>query len=131
MLGSKRAEIGSHDRQAVVELTLHGIMAFERSALDIDEVKEMVQDALDPLLVRVVNNTRATAFDIAPGEHMDRRELEHQTLSELIRQDSRYRAHADDWAGVMVEIKTLAAEKSTPETILQTLRQHAARLQEE
>ena len=131
MLDSKRAEIGSNGHNVVIELTLHGIMAFERSALDIKEVKEMVQDALDPLLVRMVNNTRATAFDIVPGEHMDRRELERQTLNELIRQDSRYRANADDWAEVMVEIKTLASEKSAPEAILQTLRQHAVRMQEE
>ena len=123
MLDSKRTEIGSKRNNAVIELTLHGIMAFERSALDIEDVTEMVKKALDPLLVRVVNNTRATAFGSVPGEHMDPHELERQTLSELIRQDSRYHANADNWAEVMVEIKTLAAEKNAPEIILQTLRQ--------
>jgi exonuclease SbcD len=106
----------------VVELSLEGVLAFDRSELDVDHIRVIVVDVLSPLVARVRNHTRATEFDISPEEGLNRAELERTVLHELTLRDARYRDHADAWAQTMVEIKSLALAGSTPEAIVDAVR---------
>jgi exonuclease SbcD len=107
----------------VIELSLEGVLAFDRAELDVDHVRAIVVEVLSPLLARVRNHTRSTEFDISPDEGLDRTVLERTVLHELTLRDARYREHADAWARTMAEIKTMALTGSTPEAIAATVRQ--------
>ena len=112
----------------VVELSLEGVLAFERSELDIDHLRAIVVETISPLLARVRNNTRPTEFEISPEEGLDRTQLERTVLRELTLRDARYRDHAEVWAQTMVELKTMALTGSAPEAIVATLRQRLGEL---
>lgn len=110
----------------VVEVALEGVLAFDRAALEMLHVQELIQDTLDPLLVRLKNNTRPTEFEISPEQRLSRSELEREVLLDLVRRDSRYRGRAEFWADLMREVKAQALAGSAAESILQHLRSRMA-----
>ena len=115
----------------MVELSLEGILAFDRSALDMEHVQALLEDIVAPLVSRPRNNTRATEFEIAAQDRHSRAELERQVLQDLIRRDARYRGQAEGWAGLMAEVKSMVLGGSPPEAITTTLRQRLDELNED
>jgi DNA repair exonuclease SbcCD nuclease subunit len=115
----------------VVEVSLEGILAFDRSALDLEHVRELIDEIVSPLIARPRNNTRPTEFEVSPEERLSRAELERQVLRDLIRRDSRYRGQAKRWANLASEVKVMALTGSPPEAIVTTMRQQIAEMDEE
>lgn len=116
------------DPAPVVELTLTGVLAFNRFDLDLDYIEGIVQEAVSPLLVLVRNATTPAEFEIAVDVEASRPELERSIVRELLERDARYRPAAGEWTRVALDVKRLALESSTPEAIVDYLRRERAEL---
>ena len=112
----------------VVELTLSGILPFNRFDLDLDFVKALVEEAWSPLVTRVRNMTMPADFEVAVDVEASRPELDRAIVRELLERDARYRPAAEEWTQVALDVKRLALEGSTPETVIDHLRQARAEL---
>lgn len=121
----------SSDLDPVVELSLQGVLAFDRSALDMEHVRELIEKIVSPLIARPRNNTHPTGFEVSSEERLSRAELERQVLQELVRRDSRYRGQAERWASLVGEVKTMALTGNPPEAIVATMHQRIAEMSEE
>jgi len=130
-LGKERSAMRSGDLDPVVEISLEGVLAFDRGALDMEHVRELIDEIVSPLITRPKNNTRPTEFEISPEERLPRTELERQVLQDLIRRDSRYRNQTERWANLVGEVKVMALTDSPPEAIVTTMRQQIAGMNEE
>jgi len=119
----------SSEEKPVVEVSLEGVLAFDRSVLDLDYIDKMINYIISPLLARPKNNTRPTEFAISAEEQLPRAEVERQIVCDLIRRDSRFRQQAEFWADLMVELKSMTLVKNSPETIIATLRDRMQRQQ--
>ena len=113
---------------AVVELTLSGILPFNRFDLDLEFIKTLVEDVWSPLVTRVQNRTTPADFEVAVDMEASRPELERAIVRELLERDARYRAAAEEWTQVALDVKRLALEGSTPETMIDHLRQARSEL---
>jgi predicted aminopeptidase len=82
----------------------------------------MVETALQPLVVRLKNDTRPTAFAVAVEQDVSREVLERSVLRELIERDGRYRQHAEAWATLMMDVKERALARSNPADIVDLLK---------
>jgi DNA repair exonuclease SbcCD nuclease subunit len=113
---------------AVVELTLSGILPFNRFDLDLDFVKTLVEESWSPLVARIQNRTTPADFEIVVDAEASRPELERAIVRELLERDARYRLTAEEWTEVALDVKRLALEGSTPQTVIDHLRQARAEL---
>lgn len=130
-LQEERPMMRLSDLAPVVEVSLEGILAFDRSALDLEHVRELIDEIVSPLIARPRNNTRSTEFEVSPEERLSRTELERQVLRDLIRRDSRYRGQTERWANLASAVKMMALTGSPPEAIATTMRQQIAEMSEE
>ena len=123
-----RALLKHHDQEIVrhpvpvIELTLSGTLAFSRFDLDLGYLERMVQETFSPLLVRMRNMTTPAEFEFAVDVEASRPELEQSIVRELLERDARYRPAAEDWARVALDLKRMALEMSSPETMIDYLR---------
>mgnify|MGYP001170133740 CR=1 FL=1 len=113
-----RAELGDYAgderRRPVVELWLTGTLPFDRSALDIRAVEDLLDATLHPLIGTVKDFTQAAAYAVETDESLTRGQLERQVLSGLLSRDARYAEQSDAWAGLAVELKQLALRGTPP-----------------
>lgn len=109
------------DQRPVVEVLLTGVLPFERNALDLRQLEEMVFEAFDPLLVLVKNMTTSSQAAFAGGEGLSRAELEQQVFVNLIGQNAELREQSDLWAATALSIKRLALSHTAPDAILDEL----------
>jgi DNA repair exonuclease SbcCD nuclease subunit len=112
----------------IVELQLSGVLPFDRTALHLDDFKQSVEQAFSPLVCLVKNATIPADFHVEADTKLNRRELEKQILSDLLRRDARYRGQSDGWAELIVNLKHLALTGASPEAVLEELRSQAQRL---
>ena len=126
---SEKSEMSSEEKPPVIEVALEGIMAFDRQQLDLEQIRTMIAEILAPVLfAHPVNNTKSTRFEVKAEKSLPRAELERHVLQELIMSDSRFSGHADDWVATAIEIKELANTKSSPETIIKSLRKSVEKM---
>lgn len=130
MLRTESAKMPSSDLAPVVEISLEGVLSFDRIALDLDHVRELAEETISPLIARPKNNTRSTEFEIGSEEQLSRDELERHIISDLIRRDARFRQRAGFWGNLMIEVKTMSLKGSTPEAIVETMRQRMLHMEE-
>lgn len=114
------------DPAPVIELTLTGVLAFNRFDLDLDYVEDIVKGACPCLLARLRNATTPTEFEIPVDVEASRPELERSIIHELLERDARYRPAAEDWTRVALDVKRMALESSTPEAMIDYLRRARA-----
>ena len=107
--------------QPVVELILEGVLAFDRHELDTKRLETILEESFDPLLVRVVNRTVPTEYEVSGDESKSRAELERDVIEDLVERDARYRPAATDWTEVILNVKRLTLEGASPEGILDYL----------
>jgi len=110
------------DKRPVVELTLSGILPFNRIDLDLDYVQGLIDDAWAPLCTRVRNQTAPADFEISVDSGASRPELEQAVLKDLLGRDLRFRPAAADWTRVALDIKRLALDKAPASAIIAALR---------
>jgi exonuclease SbcD len=105
----------------VVRLVLRGNLSFDRTQLDMEAIREMLRSEIDALLVRVENRTTPLGVEASVDEGMTRLELEQAVFTAIARSDSRYGSHAEVWADIMAQVKTLALTANDPERIFMLL----------
>jgi DNA repair exonuclease SbcCD nuclease subunit len=110
------------DPAPIVELTLSGVLPFNRFDLDLDYVKSLVDETWSPLVTRVQNGTTPAEFEITVDTEASRPELEHAIIRDLFERDARFRPAAEEWAQVAIDVKRLALEGSSPEAVIDCLR---------
>jgi len=119
------------DLAPVVEISLEGILAFDRGDLDLEYVRKLTEEIASPLIVKVKNNTRSTEFEIAPDIALNRTDLERTVLKDLLMRDARYREQAEEWAAVAVEVKRMVLTGSAPESIAAAVRRQLVDAEQE
>jgi exonuclease SbcD len=107
--------------QPVVELALEGVLPFDRHELDTNQLETIIEEALDPLLVRVANHTVPTEYEVSGDESKSRAELERDVVEDLVERDARYRPAAADWTEIILNVKRLTLEGTSPQGILDYL----------
>jgi DNA repair exonuclease SbcCD nuclease subunit len=108
-------------RRPVVEFALEGVLAFDRHELDDKHLESIAQEAFDPLLVRITNRTVPTEYEVGGDESKSRAELEREVIRNLVERDARYRPEAADWAEVILNVKHMTLEGTSPEGIIDYL----------
>lgn len=104
----------------VVNLLLTGSLKFDRSRLDIEGLRQLAQDCLDCLLVRI--NTRLDNLEIL-GDYDDEltaEQLERQVFADIARENN-YGDRSEQWGRFMHGIKQKALSNDSPENIYQSL----------
>ena len=101
----------------VVLVSLYGRLRFDQGSLDLDALRGMITEAIDPLYVDVRNHTDATPYQGEDGQSISREALERQVLAGLFSRDDRYRDKAAAWAALTIEIKGLAVQNADPAVI--------------
>lgn len=130
-LEDEKHNLKSEERPPVVEISLEGVLNFDRVELDFLQIQMLVEEVIVPLLVRVRNNTRPVGFEIAPEEHESRTDLELAVLRDLVLRDGRYRSHAPEWSNLLVEVKDMVLAGSLPEAVVDTVRQQMTKMAQE
>lgn len=127
------AKFAGKEVRPLVHIHLIGTLGFDAGSLDQHRMEEMVRSYFDPLYVRVDNN--ASDQDYLPDEgELDGQnrsawhELERHIFEELVARDNRYLPAKEAWGGVLADIKRMALDEDTPETIAQFLRDKRASL---
>jgi DNA repair exonuclease SbcCD nuclease subunit len=116
------------DLAPVVDLTLYGVLPFNRFDLDLDYVKGQLESAWHPVVARVRNMTTPAEFEIAVDMEASRPELERTILRELLERDARLRPDAEAWTQVALDVKRLALSGAPPEALVDRLRHAHAEL---
>jgi hypothetical protein len=117
----------------LVQVHLVGTLQFDAGSLDQARMEEMVRSYLQPLYVRVDNNTNDQDY-IPEGGDIDGRdrsawhELERRIFEELVSRDNRYLPAKEQWSTVLTRLKEMALYKEDPAQIAQFLREKHAEL---
>ena len=117
----KKEAAGHTGDQPVVELILEGVLPFHHHELDIKHLEAIVQAAFDPLLARIANRSVPTEYEVGGDESKSRAELEREVVKDLVERDARYRPAAADWADLILDVKRLVLEGTSPERIVDYL----------
>ena len=119
----------SYDRRPVVQYVLEGLLHFDRQSLEMYRVETMIQQSFNPITTRIQNSIAPAEYEVTAGSgQISRAELESGVLSDLIARDARYRGHAGQWANTMREMKRMALERNSPDTIVEHLRAESNRI---
>lgn len=124
------AQRGHKDTKPVVEYLLEGVLQFDRHALDLSIIEEMVKAAFNPIVALVRNQTVPAEYEMSDMEQLSRPELEHRVFTNLLARDSRYRDKADEWAKLVGELKQMALEKRKADAIIHHLRANISTMTE-
>ena len=115
--------------EPVVELTLEGVLAFQRRDLERGQLEAIVEEAFCPLVARIADRTVSTEYEIDIQGVKSRGELEREVISDLVERDARYRSAAGDWADLIIDIKRMALENTSPQTIVEHVCSRRAELE--
>jgi len=116
------------DPAPVVDLTLYGMLPFNRFDLDLDYVKSQLESAWNPVVTRVRNMSTPAEFEVAIDMEASRPELERSILRELLERDARLRPDAEAWTQVALDVKRLAFSGAPPRVLVERLRHARAEL---
>jgi DNA repair protein SbcD/Mre11 len=107
----------------VVEVTLSGVLPFNRYDLDVSHIEQVLTGAWSPLVTRVRNQSSPVELALPLDETAGRPELERAIIRELLARDARFRPDAAAWTAGALALKRLVLEESTPEAIIAHIRQ--------
>lgn len=124
------ARLGPKERP-VVALHLNGVLPFDRTALDLARLEELVRECYDPLHVMVHNHTHSTEYAVEAGETLSRPVLERQVLAGLFERDTRFRDHSQSWARAALSLKALALDGAEPQAVVDELEARMAAIEQE
>jgi len=112
----------------VVELTLRGVLPFDRYELELDYIQRLLEAAWSPLTAHVQSKITPAEFEIDIEAEASRPELERKVLTELFERDIRFRKEAESWAAGAIDLKQLVLDKSDPRAIIEYLQALQAEL---
>lgn len=114
-------EPGGPPGRPVVELRLSGVLPFDRLSLDLDPLREAVQEAFRPLMVHLKNTAQPAEYAVRADRQLSRAELERTILQDLLSRDVRFRADSERWTQVALNLKRLVLSGASPEAVLAEL----------
>lgn len=112
----------------VVEVALEGVLAFDSNQLDIRRLQAIAERVHNALLVRIVNRTVPTGYEVQADETQPRAVLEREVLRELLERNARYQPAAAAWADLSVNLKRMVLEGTSPASIVEYLDRESQRL---
>ena len=120
---------GDDDRPApVIELVLRGHLGFKNSLLELNRIRDEVEEEFNPLLAIIRNQTVPIEYAVATGqsEHLSRGERERLVIEDLISRDTRFREQAAAMAMLVLEAKRLALNDELPAKIVELIEERLA-----
>ena len=108
----------------VVELYLTGVLPFDRRALDIAAIEQMVRTAFQPLVAHVKSLLQSADFAVEGGDASTRTELEQRVFSGLFGRDARYAEQSGQWTRIAASLKQMALSGAPPDAILEEIDGH-------
>ncbi len=118
----REAAYVAQSSRPVVEVTLSGVLPFNRYDLDLSHIEQVVTTAWSPLVTRVNNQTAPIDLEIQVDETASRPELERAIVADLLSRDARFRPSAAAWTAGALDLKRLVLEGSAPEAIIAHVR---------
>jgi len=131
-------------RDPVIDLRLEGLLQFNRSRLDTDVLREIVEERTDALYVNLNDATESkeTASiiqELEGGEEavrneegqIDRDQLESAVFKRLSGQDSRYSEREEEVADTLSVVKQSVLSDENPEAVAETIKKRRRNLFEE
>ncbi len=128
-------------RDPVVDLHLQGLLRFRRQKLDIDRLREIVEQKTNAIYVNIKDATesRETSsiledLDKEKGEitnedgQIDRKKLEFAVFQKLVSQNSRYNSKTEDVADILSMLKKSVLSDESPELIAETVKKRRREL---
>ena len=113
-------------QRPVIWLALTGMLAFERSALDIARIENQAMRAFEALVCRVQDNTVSHDTQISTSETMTREQMERYVLVELAARDARRQPQAEQWAEMIQRLKRMSLGGTAPADIVADLESYCA-----
>jgi DNA repair protein SbcD/Mre11 len=117
----KEASVRS-DLAPVVHISLNGTLHFNHYELDLNTIQIKVEQAWQPLSVRIQSQIIPAEFEINVEATASRVELEHSVIRQLIERDQRYRVKAETWTVGARRLKEMVLSGSSPAIIVDHLR---------
>ena len=126
---------GGDVRDPVMDLHLQGLLQFSRSQLDVDWVRDLVEEKTDALYVNISDATESKETadilqELDEGEdevrnedgQIDRNKLESAVFRKLAGQDSRFRDKEEEVAETMSVVKSSVLSDESPESVAETIK---------
>ncbi len=112
------------DKTPLIELLLYGELNFPKSDINLERIKEMIEEHFTPLWseVRLLKTNSPYAIKEGDVRGLTREQIELRVFSDRIKLDGRYRNSVDEVVKTMIEVKKLAAADIEGKEILKELR---------
>lgn len=123
-------------RSPVIDLRLQGLLQFNRTELDIDEIERIVTEEMDALYVNLSDATESVETasivqDLEGGEdavrdeegQLDHDKLETAVFKKLVGQDARYDSREAEVAETLGAVKRSVVNEDPPETIADMIKE--------
>lgn len=107
--------------EPIIELTIIGQSDIKTSALNIEKIKLKLKSEFKCLVAIVKNQSTPTGYNIDVTPNRDRRSIEKNAVQELLKKDPNFKARADKFSDVILEIKGMALAKDDPELIISVI----------
>lgn len=122
----KQLERYKDGKGPIVNVILYGTLNFDRSSVDVDRIKQVVQSVTGALYVDVRFDLINDQFSIArfDSDSLDRPAIEREVFRKLALSDSMLSAHSEFFTRSIVEVKDLAvrgADENTMDGVLKKL----------
>ena len=104
----------------IIEITLAGRLGIPNSLLELQKIREEIQELTGALHVRVKNHTSPVEYAVAQGlegEDEDREKLERRVIEDLVFRDNRFKLKSEATARLIVGVKRQALSDEPPEKI--------------
>jgi len=117
-------------KQPVARLILTGNLSFDRSRLDLEEMRRMLLAEIGAFPPDRASSIRSMGVEARADASLTRAELERAVFSSLIQSDSRFSGRVPEMTDLMQEIKTMALERAEPAAIYELLDAQLRRMEE-
>lgn len=119
---------GGNARDPVIDLRLNGLLQFSRSQLDVDWIRDLVEERMDALYVNLTDATESKEVEKLGGDirgddgQINRDKLESAVFQKLAGQDSRFRDREEEVAETLSVVKRSVLEDESPESVAETVK---------
>jgi len=107
----KKQPANLSDNKPLVELLLYGELNFPKSDINIDHVKNMLEEEFKPLACEVKIEKSNSQYTINEGDvrGLSREQIEQRVFSERVKLDARFKDNVDAIVNTMIDVKKKAA----------------------
>ncbi len=117
------ADIDS-DMKPMIDLTLYGNLNFPKSSISVEKLKSIIDARYSPLWcdVKIHRVDREYGVNKSDIVGLSREEIEMKVLSDMVKNDGRYREHVDEVTRTLIDVKKMSLAKADPESIVRRIR---------